>query len=202
MKPKEFIAKYGISTGWRGGIQNRFIEDMSAELNQACEDLKVDNLGAFTNAVKVVSSKWTAISNKIPFGIPEQIWKYFYATVICPKREELCPSDMKQVREEKEQRDASITLQKKMWKAKNSFYKLHEKDYKSSSWATKPFEVYVREEIIKKNVESLMELTKKDYEGVDNWEDMDSRYKEIITMTEDDQLPEMYLRYCVAHMLF
>ena len=52
--------------------------------------------------MKVVSAKWTSISNKIPYGIPEQLWNYFYATIVCPKREELCGKDMDQVREDKE----------------------------------------------------------------------------------------------------
>ena len=112
MKPKEYIAKYSISQGWRGGIQNRFLEDMRAELNQACEDLKVDNLGAFNNAMKVVSAKWTSISNKIPYGIPEQLWNYFYATIVCPKREELCGKDMDQVREDKAKKSEAFEINK------------------------------------------------------------------------------------------
>lgn len=197
MKPKEYIAKYSISQGWRGGIQNRFLEDMRAELNQACEDLKVDNLGAFNNAMKVVSAKWTSISNKIPYGIPEQLWNYFYATIVCPKREELCGKDMEQVREDKAKKSEAFEINKLKNQAKSKFFKLHEKEYKESIWAKKPFEVFCREEIIKKvNPEVIAEADALFAESHD-WESLDEQFEREVQIWNKDRLEDLYLLYII-----
>lgn len=105
MKPKEFIQKYGIEKGWNPKHQNDFLQDMTSELLAFLEFNKAENnIKGFDNTVKVIRSKWDAISNRIPYGLPEKLWSYFYATVICKLREELCPKEMEQRRRVSEMR--------------------------------------------------------------------------------------------------
>lgn len=65
MKPKEFIEKYGLETGWKAKYQNDFLQDMTSELLAFLEYNKAENnIKGFDNAVKVIRMKWDAISNK------------------------------------------------------------------------------------------------------------------------------------------
>lgn len=105
MKPKEFIQKFGLEKGWNPKVQESFIQSFTSELLAFLELNKAENnIKGFDNTVKVIRSKWDAISNKIPYGLPEKLWSYFYATVICKLREELCPKEMEQRRRMAEER--------------------------------------------------------------------------------------------------
>lgn len=100
MKPKEFVDKYNLSSGWKSQYQKRFLSDLTSEFMAFLEYNKAqDNIKGFDQAVRVISDKWNAISNKTPYGLPEGLWKYFYATVIAPAREQLCPREMNRRRE-------------------------------------------------------------------------------------------------------
>ena len=113
MKPKEFIEKYGIQGGWNTKHQTNFLQDFTNELIVMLEyNNAVDNIKGFDNALRVIRQKWDAISNKIRFGLPEGMWRYFFATVVVKLREEMCSREMqirKERAEEKKKRMGSKT---------------------------------------------------------------------------------------------
>lgn len=95
MKPKEYIEKYGIQGGWNPKKQKEFLSDLTSELLAFCQYNKAENnIKGFENSVNVIRAKWDSISNKIRFGLPEEMWRYFYATVVVKIRQELCPADI------------------------------------------------------------------------------------------------------------
>lgn len=101
MKPKEFIEKYGIQDGWNPKHQKNFLQDLTSELIVMLEYNKaVDNIKGFDNALQTIRQKWDGVSKKIRFGLPEGMWRYFYATVVVKLREEMCPREV-QVRKER-----------------------------------------------------------------------------------------------------
>lgn len=106
MKAKEFVKKYDLDNKeWNPKYQDDFLSDLTSELLAWCETYKAqDNIKGFDNAVNVIRMKWDGISKKVRFGLPEGLWKYFYASVICKIREEMCPREMARRRAEKERR--------------------------------------------------------------------------------------------------
>jgi len=127
MKPKEFIEKYHLAEGWAKGWpsdnkrrQKQFITDMTSELLAMLEYNKAqDNIKGFDNAVNAIKSKWDGIDKKIPYGLPEKLWGFFFATVVAPLREEFCPRQMEQRRQEAAERRAEWQKRKEMrdwWK--------------------------------------------------------------------------------------
>ena len=100
MKPKEFIEKYNLNKGWNKYKQNEFLTDMTSELLALIETYHAENnIKGFDNAVNVIRMKWDAIDKKIPFGIPEKLWGYYFATTIAKIREQMCPEEMAKRRE-------------------------------------------------------------------------------------------------------
>lgn len=115
MKTKEYLDKYNLHKGWNTKIQNEFISNMTSELEAQCILNKAeDNIRGFDNALRQVRTKWDNISKKIPYGIPEKLWSYFFATVVVPLREEMCPKEMQRRREIKEERQRQYEERKKM----------------------------------------------------------------------------------------
>lgn len=112
MKPKEFIEKYGIQGGWNPKHQTNFLQDFTSELIVMLEYNKaVDNIKGFDNALRTVRQKWDAISNKIRFGLPEGMWRYFFATVVVKLKEEMCPREVQARKERAEEK-------RKAWEAR------------------------------------------------------------------------------------
>jgi len=102
MKPKEFIEKYNLARGWNKYKQNEFLTDMTSELLALLETYHAENnIKGFDNAVNVIRMKWDAIDKKIPYGIPEKLWGYYFATTIAKIREQMCPEEMAARRERK-----------------------------------------------------------------------------------------------------
>lgn len=92
MKPKEIIYKAGIVNGVNARNQDYFLDLMILELKCAYEEYaKDDSEKHFTAAVKETRSKWDAISNKISYGLPEGLWRYFYARIMNYKKR-VCPT--------------------------------------------------------------------------------------------------------------
>lgn len=115
MKTKEYLDKYNLHKGWNTKIQNEFISDMTSELEaQMMLNKAEDNIRGFNNALRCVRMKWDSISKKIPYGIPEGLWNYFFATVVAPLREQMCPREMKRQREIREERQRRYEERKKM----------------------------------------------------------------------------------------
>lgn len=78
MKPKEFIIKYHLERGWNSRVQEPFLQDFTNELIAFLELHNAqNNIRGFDNAVKTIRSKWDAVSNKIPYGLPDKLWSYF-----------------------------------------------------------------------------------------------------------------------------
>lgn len=95
MKPKEFIEKYGIQGGWNPRRQTNFLQDFTSELIVMLEYNKaLDNIKGFDNALRTIRQKWDAISNKIRFGLPDGMWRYFFATVVVKLRDEMCSREV------------------------------------------------------------------------------------------------------------
>lgn len=115
MKPLDFIKKYNLGNGWVTKKQDKFLEDITKEFKSALEYFKVnlpgtseynrdgENVKGFQNAVDQIKQKWTGISNKVKFGLPDSLWNYFYATVVSPLRDEYLPKEMER-RAEKQRR--------------------------------------------------------------------------------------------------
>ena len=113
MKPKEFIEKYGIQGGWNPRKQDGFLNDMTSELLASLEvNHAENNIKGFDNAVRVIRMKWDSISNKIPYGLPDKLWNYYFATVIAKIREQMCPEQMARRREEAAKRKAEYERRK------------------------------------------------------------------------------------------
>lgn len=120
MKPKEFITKYHLERGWNSRVQKPFLQDFTNELIAFLEFFNAqNNIRGFDNAVKVIRSKWDAVSRKIPYGLPDKLWSYFWATVVCKLREELCPVEVKRMEARKaewERRQAEREEMDNRWK--------------------------------------------------------------------------------------
>lgn len=120
MKPKEFITKYHLERGWNSRVQEPFLQDLTNELIAFLEFYHAqNNIRGFDNAVKVIRMKWDAVSNKIPYGLPDKLWSYFWATVVCKLREQLCPAEvarMNQRRADWERRKAEKEAEENRWK--------------------------------------------------------------------------------------
>lgn len=105
MKPKEFIEKYGLSGGWNPKHQNNFLQDLTSELLVMLEYNKAaDNIRGFDNALRTIRQKWDGISNKVPNGLPEGMWRYFFATVVVKLREEMCSREVQARKEKSEEK--------------------------------------------------------------------------------------------------
>lgn len=132
MKTKEYLEKYNLYSGWNTKIQNEFITDMASELEAQCILNKAeDNIRGFDNALRCIRMKWDSISKKIPYGIPEKLWSYFFATVVAPFREEMCQKEMKRRADIREQKRKEYEERKRwyddfindMYKERINFFK-------------------------------------------------------------------------------
>ena len=104
MTTKQYIQKYNLDKTDKFS-HNEFVQDLSSDFIALLELNKAnDNLKGFENSVRCIRMKFDAIANKTLGVFPEKLWGYFFAKVVAPLREELCPKDMqkrKQMQEEK-----------------------------------------------------------------------------------------------------
>ena len=115
MKTKEYLDKYNLHKGWNTKIQNEFISDMTSEFEaQLMLNKAENNIRGFDNALRCIRMRWDSISKKIPYGIPDKLWNYFFATVVAPLREQMCPREMQRRREISEERQRRYEEHKKM----------------------------------------------------------------------------------------
>lgn len=123
MKPKEYIDKYGIQGGWNPKKQKEFLSDLTSELIAFCEYNKAENnIKGFENSVNVIRSKWDSISNKICFGLPEEMWRYFYATVVVKIRQELCPADVARREERRAEQERRKKIKEEIKERQQRFW--------------------------------------------------------------------------------
>ena len=93
MKPKEIIEQANLSKGFNKKNQDVFFKIMSDELLTSYDSYGVkDSDRHFDAAVKTLRSKWDGISKKIPYGLTDGVWGFFYARYAAPMKEELCPT--------------------------------------------------------------------------------------------------------------
>ena len=102
MKPKEYVKKFKLDESPNFN-RNEFIADFSTDFITVIELLSSrGNFGyeRFKHCIKEVRQKWDGISNKMGHGgLPEPLWKYFYATVVCKLRDSLFGEYLKQKHE-------------------------------------------------------------------------------------------------------
>lgn len=93
MKTKEIIQAANLTRGFDKKRQDVFFDLLTDELLATYDSYRVkDSDRHFNAALKVVRSKWDAISTKIPYGLSEGVWRFFYAKWVAPMKEELCPT--------------------------------------------------------------------------------------------------------------
>lgn len=77
-----------------------FNEALKLEFIERCKEINInDDEKRYQKAVEQMRQKFDNISKKIAFGIPEQVWNYFYGSVVCDLREVYIPSYMKRQEE-------------------------------------------------------------------------------------------------------
>jgi hypothetical protein len=82
-----------------------------------------DNINKFNECVKQIRAKFDGISNKIPYGIPNDVWNFFYKKQVVPLREEFCPEASKKMKEEYEAEGIRRKEEAKRKKEEKEFWK-------------------------------------------------------------------------------
>ena len=77
---KQIISDLGWQQGYRHRDQHRLLSLMTEELRVRVHENMTST--AFRQAVREVRVRWNAVSNKIPGGLPEGTWSYWYATEV------------------------------------------------------------------------------------------------------------------------
>lgn len=113
MKPKEYIKKYGLDGGHV--LDNNFIMDLQTDFEAIIEVQSKANWShnKFKNCVTEIRQKWDSISNKCITALPENLWSYFYATVVGPKQDEMFGEMLRKQRAEKKRREEDYYTFKK-----------------------------------------------------------------------------------------
>jgi len=96
LKPKEYVRKYGFDR-YVGFVskdsKSEFLSDLANDFSTSVEYLATINqlsYERFKNCIKEIKQKWDSISNKMKGeGLSEGFWKYFFATVIVPMRDQM-----------------------------------------------------------------------------------------------------------------
>lgn len=123
MKPKEYIKKFNLQNGWEQSQTDSFLTELTNELAATFELFnKPDDINAFNHALDQISDKWNSISKRIPFGLPDKLWNYFYATQVVLLRKLVCPTFTMQQKEKQDeykekqaQREAFKREKEKEW---------------------------------------------------------------------------------------
>ena len=91
MKPLAYIKKYKLTETNKFNHAD-FVKDLEKDFLESIDYSNKQNWSfiKFRHCVKEIKQKFDSISNKtFEVGIPETLWKYFYAKVICEKRDEM-----------------------------------------------------------------------------------------------------------------
>lgn len=96
MKPKKYISKFNLDENDKFD-HSAFVEDLKEDFLALVEirrkgGLEFISQGSFSVAVKDIRCKYDAIIRSSSYDRPEvvweRLWKFFFATVICPARDE------------------------------------------------------------------------------------------------------------------
>lgn len=91
MTPKQYQKKYKLDTdGYYRAKQDSFLFDLSNDFLSLLEyHLQIRSnfdIQAWEDVISQIRTKWDSINNKTLGNIPENLWNYFYATVIKPAK--------------------------------------------------------------------------------------------------------------------
>lgn len=93
MRTKDYIVKYNLDRTDKFN-HYKFTRDLSVDFNEICiKNQAYVNDARFVQSVKQIRNKYESIVKKTRGNIDEKVWKYFYASVVCRKREELHNQD-------------------------------------------------------------------------------------------------------------
>jgi len=107
MKPKEYVEKYGLDKKDGKFRFKEFVSDLTVDFITMVEyHLESNpNLTKFRNCVSQVRQKYDSIVTRAKVHIDERPWKYLYASVIAPMREEIFGEAIRKKKEERERRN-------------------------------------------------------------------------------------------------
>lgn len=127
MKPTEYIEKYNLDKSSRFSHSD-FIADLTSDFIALLEINKADNnLKGFDNALRCVKMKFDAIKAKTGTALNEKLWNFFFATVVAPMRETMCPKDM----EVRRRANEAKRLAREAWKKSRDAERQWENDFYS-----------------------------------------------------------------------
>jgi hypothetical protein len=118
MKTIDYVKKYNLDKG-PNFDHKEFISDLTNDFISLLEYSKAENnLKGFENALRCISDRYKGIEKKTAGIFPPKLWNYFYATVVVKLRDELCPKQMQQRKEESEKR-------KRLYEERKRFHDEH-----------------------------------------------------------------------------
>ena len=92
MKPAGYVSKYRLDAGSKFG-RPELIADLTADFLALLETGRVSSKGitqtVFWNVVAMIRQKWDGINRKCSGRLTEGLWKFFYATVVAKKRDDI-----------------------------------------------------------------------------------------------------------------
>lgn len=97
MKPKEYIKECQLDKKVTRERLTKLVNLLGDEFSNLIKERNCDstNFRKYQGVVKEIRTKWDAISNKIPFGLSDDAWKFFYASKVSPIKNELFPDTKK-----------------------------------------------------------------------------------------------------------
>lgn len=100
MKTKELIIKVGLDKGFTKSKGEKLVKLLGEDFRERLVRYNIDGseYKKFQNVVNEIKSKWDSISNKVPYGLSDGLWSYFYTSQICEIRDEMFPQFKKDKR--------------------------------------------------------------------------------------------------------
>lgn len=94
MNSKEYVTHFKLSEKFSKSKGERLLVALGQEFKERCIKANLDGTEYkdFQNVVNEMRLKFNGISNKVPFGLSEDLWRFFYSTQICVVRDELYPN--------------------------------------------------------------------------------------------------------------
>lgn len=117
MKPNEYIKKYNLKGPDPKFNHSAFVNDLTLDFLSLVEFHQQTNWSyeKFKNCVKETRQKFDSISRKVPGGLPEKIWKYFFATKVVKVRDEMFGEELERRRQNYERRKQERREEREYW---------------------------------------------------------------------------------------